>query len=223
MGEQIHRIQIDELKETVNLPIQKELYEFETKYGLFKKTLNVSSEGICYGNQFLPLDQVTLVGWGIQRRMVNLVIPDSIYRVFWGRDLENLIELDFKVISKFEGFTNALWNAVCIPLMRQYLARLHAGEEINFFNLFSIRDTAIQLPNTRSWSQSSMKREYFSWSAIEVAVDNGRFVMRAADDKKFNVSLTYFGIPNVHIWEPLIRLVLQYRLKRLSDIRELQV
>ena len=174
---------------------------------IFKNTLSISANGISWKGNHYGLDAITRVRWGCVSRSLNGIPFGTDYTIALG---DNKSETEIFLRSKkiYSAFIAKLWKAVCVRLILDVLKRVVSGEEIEFgtaIHKVQLKNDGITLKHN---FRSGVVLTQCSWQQIYAQSFNGAFHIGTIDNKKTYVGLPYIGIPNAHIFEQIIRMVL---------------
>jgi hypothetical protein len=177
--------------------------QFSAQIGaLFKDTLSMSSKGIRWRNQLFPLESITRVKWGATRHSVNGIPTGTTYRIWFG-DARRYANVETRQEAIFQSFTEKLWQAVCMRLVFELIARLAKGEQVSFSDAI-IQDDGVILERRRLFSAG--ERVSLSWNNVRIWNQDGNFYLGCANDRKVYAALSYQDTDNVHILEAVIRI-----------------
>jgi hypothetical protein len=186
---------------------------FRAEVGLmFKNELSISPDGIRWkGNRF-PLESITRVRWGGIRRSVNGVPTGTDFTVAFGDNYaEQAIQL--RKEATYNGFTQALWRAVCVRLMVEMLQALSNGRSFSFGDI-AVQDSAVTLTRHKFLGN---ERVQLTWHDVKVWSAGGSFIVGHKDDKKVYGSASYINSVNTHLLEHIIRGGFKEGVHKLSD------
>lgn len=180
---------------------------------LFKDELAVGPEGIRWKGDTYPLDSITKVRWGGVRNSINGIPTGTNYTVAFGNtDGQHVVEL--RKEATYSGFIDALWKAVCVPLMVRIIEHLASGRSMEFGDI-TVEDDAVTLTKRRLLSPNERVR--LSWNDVHVWSADGSFVIGHKADKKTYGSASYIKNWNTHIFEQIIRSGFKRGVAKLSD------
>ena len=181
---------------------------------ILKSNLSISSNKISWRKIHYPFNAITHVRWGGVRHYVNRILTKTTYTVAFGNNnSETDIELDNEKI--YFTFIEKLWQAVGIRLLIRLLNTLKSGQEVSFGRTV-VRDGGIILAKRRLFGEEAV---FYSWNQVRVWTTDGLFHIEAKNDEKIYADLLYIYIPNTHILECAIRMLLKSQgICRLSDV-----
>lgn len=190
---------------------------YKTEVGIaFKNALSISPDGVSWGGQSYPLDEVSRVRWGGTKHSINGIPTGMTYTIAFGdADSEAVVELRRQ--EAYDAFLKCLWRGVCVRLVGELGAQLKAGTRWPLGGSI-IADDHIVLMRRRFLRASEPVA--CNWSDTRVGSADGSFVIASSIDPKASVALSYAELPNVHILEQLVQLALQRSGGRLSDALE---
>ena len=182
---------------------------------VFKKTLNISPDGLSWDGRTYTLDSITRVRWGGIRRSVNGIPTGTTYTIAFGdRRSEAVVETRRKEV--FSDVIQRLFQSVGIRLITELLHALKK-EQLTFGEA-TVLDAGVILPRRRFLKATEKVR--CSWDDVHVWVADGSFHIGAKADKKVVAGLSYIHVPNVHLLEHAIRMAFERGLSKLSDLLE---
>lgn len=180
---------------------------------LFKDELAVGPDGVRWRGDTHPLDSITKVRWGGVRNSVNGIPTGTNYTVAFGNsDGQHVVEL--RKEATYSGFIEALWKAVCVPLMVRIIEHLASGRSMNFGDI-TVEDDAVTL--TKHKFLVANERVRLSWNDVHVWTADGTFVIGHKADKKTYGSASYIKNWNTHLFEQIIRSGFKRGVDKLSD------
>ena len=180
---------------------------------LFKDELAVGPDGVRWKGDTYPLDSIMKVRWGGVRKSVNGIHTGTHFTVAFGNsDGQHVIELRKEAI--YTGFVEALWKAVCAPLMVKIIEHLASGRSMNFGDI-TVEDDAVTITKHRFLSANERVR--LSWSDVHVWSVDGSFVVGHKAEKKTYSSASYINNWNTHLFEQIIRSAFKRGVNKLSD------
>lgn len=180
---------------------------------MFKDELAVGPDGIRWKGNAYALDSITRVRWGGVRNSINGIPTGTNYTVAFGDAHEQHV-VELRKESTYSGFIDALWKAVCVPLMVRMIEHLASGRSLNFGDI-EVADDAVTLTKRRLLS--SNERVRLSWNDVHVWSADGSFVIGHKADKKTYGSASYIKNWNAHLLEQIIRSGFKRGVARLSD------
>lgn len=169
---------------------------------LFKDMLSMSSEGIRWKGQLFPLESITRVRWGATRHSVNGIPTGTTYHIWFG-DARRYANVETRQEAVFQSFTEKLWQAVCMRLVFELIARLAKGEQVSFSDAI-IQDDGVILKRRHLFSAD--ERVLLSWDDVRIWNQDGCFYLSGANDRKVYAALSYQNTDNVHVLEAVIRI-----------------
>ena len=180
---------------------------------MFKDELAVGPDGIRWKGNAYALDSITRVRWGGVRNSINGIPTGTNYTVAFGDAHEQHV-VELRKEATYSGFIDALWKAVCVPLMVRMIEHLASGRSLNFGDI-EVADDAVTLTKRRLLS--SNERVRLSWNDVHVWSADGSFVIGHQADKKTYGSASYIKNWNTHLLEQIIRSGFKRGVARLSD------
>ena len=198
---------------------QKREWEREITYSaevglVFKQMLNISPNGVQWGNSFYSLESIGRVRWGGTRHSVNGIPTGTTYEVQIGDQRSQTI-INLRRGDIFSTFIDKLWRAIGLRLIIEHLGRLKKGEEIQFGGAVIGDDGVVLQRHGAFWSTEPVR---LTWHQVHVWTADGSFVIGAKDDKRIYVVLPYLRIDNVHVAEQMIRSFFKTGHPRLSSL-----
>lgn len=180
---------------------------------MFKDELAVGPDGVRWRGNTYPLDSITKVRWGGVRNSINGIPTGTNYTVAFGNvDEQHVVEL--RKEATYSGFIDALWKAVCVPLMVRIIEHFASGRSMNFGDI-TVEDDAVTLTKHRLLSPNERVR--LSWNDVHVWSADGSFVIGHKADKKTYGSASYIKNWNTHLLEQIIRSGFKRGVTKLSD------
>jgi hypothetical protein len=180
---------------------------------MFKDELALGPDGIRWKGKAYELDSITKVRWGGVRNSINGIPTGTNYTVAFGNaDEQHVVEL--RKEATYAGFVDALWKAVCVPLMLRIIEHLASGRSMSFGDI-TVDDDAVTLTKRRLLSPNERVR--LSWSDVHVWSADGSFVIGQKADKKTYGSASYIKNWNTHLLEQIIRSGFKRGVSKLSD------
>lgn len=180
---------------------------------MFKDELAVGPDGVRWRGRTYPLDSITKVRWGGVRNSINGIPTGTNYTVAFGNsDGQHVVEL--RKEATYSGFIDALWKAVCVPLMGRIIEHFASGRSMNFGDI-TIEDDAVTLTKHRLLLPNERVR--LDWSDVHVWSADGSFVIGHKADKKTYGSASYIKNWNTHLLEQIIRSGFKRGVAKLSD------
>ena len=189
---------------------------YRAEVGLvFKDVLTIAPEGVSWNDKRYSLDSVTRIRWGGVRRSVNGIPTGTSYTLAFGDNhSEAVVELRKETI--YSTFTEKLWRAVGVRLLIELLEFLKRGEEVRYGNA-TLKDEGVTFVKRKFFGPNELL--YRTWDHVRIGSSDGSFYIRAEDDNKAYVGLSYIHEPNVHVLEQAIRMAFKKPgIRRLSDV-----
>ena len=180
---------------------------------VIKTTLEISPNGVYWGEVGFDLHQVSRIRWGGVRHGVVGVPVGATYQIGFGDDRHEAV-VTLHRMEVFQAFTQRLFRAVGARLMLEHVRDLKEGKAIRFDTLV-LRDNGLELPDTRFFGSGGWHLK--PWSQVEVWSAEGFFHVRALDDRKLYAMVSYQAVANTHVLDGLVRMVLKSGHSRLSD------
>ena len=189
---------------------------FEADVGaIFRNKLNISPDGIEWKGRCWDLDSITRVRWGGTRHSVNGIPTGTSYRISFG-DISNLETIELKNEATYSNFTECLWKAVGVRLLREFLEGLQDGKEYRFGTTV-MRDYGIEFERKKLFGNN--ERIFCCWDDLIIWNGPGVFCI-GTKDKKLTASLSYQDEDNIHVFEVAIRMFWKRTGERLSSLLE---
>ncbi len=194
---------------------------YETKIGLlFKDVFRISIDGITWKEQFFPLNQITSIRWGVSVNNIKHR-TSTIYRshtfVVGFKSSHSEVEINPNDKTQYREIVDRLWKTVGVKIMISRLEKMKNGGKYTVGTMV-IYDDGVELENYNFFGPND--RKYFRWSDISVGSENGSFII-SSKDGEFRGESSYIGDYNTHVWEALVRNMLQHcnpNNRRLSNL-----
>jgi hypothetical protein len=184
---------------------------FSVDIGLvFKDKLTISPQGAGWKQQWFPLDEITRVRWGAVRQSVNGMAAGTTYRIGFGNRVSEA-DINLKRADVYTAFVDRLFKAVGGRLITRMLESLKKGNTLTFGNA-TIHDNRIVFTRRKLFSSEQVP---CSWREAKVHSADGSLYISG---KGADVSLPYMYEPNAHLLEQIVRMALEKRVGRLSDL-----
>ncbi|CCQ09839.1 hypothetical protein PALB_6870 [Pseudoalteromonas luteoviolacea B = ATCC 29581] len=182
---------------------------------VFKDVLEISSNGVRWGNKLYPLDSITRIRWGAVKHSVNGIPTGTTYTLAFGDDASESV-VETKKEKVYIGFLDKIWKAVCVRLLTDILISLESNNTLRFGDA-QITDNGVTLTKHKLFG--SNERIKLTWSDVKIWSAQGSFVIGCKNDKKTYSSMSYIDTPNAHLLEQLIRMMFKDPQARcLSDL-----
>ena len=182
---------------------------YETKIGLlFKDIFRISIDGITWKEQFFPLNQIKSIRWGVSVKTIKHR-TSTIYRshtfVVGFKSSHSEVEINPNDNTQYREIVDRLWKTVGVTLMISRLEKMKNGGKYNVGTMV-IYDDGVELENYNFFGPND--RKYFKWGDISVRSENGSFVI-SSKDGEYSGTSSYIDDYNTHVWEALVRNMLQ--------------
>lgn len=188
---------------------------FEAEVGMvFKDRLSISPRGISWNGKVFPLEKITRVRYGATKHSVNGIPTGTDYSIGFG-DNQTFENVQLRREATFNGFTNALWRGVCMPLMIRTLEEFKSGKSLMFGEIVA-EDAEVTLPLHKFFGANVPTR--VQWKDCHIWSADGNFVVGLKANKKVYGSASYKDGWNTHILEGIVRASFKTGGIRLSDV-----
>lgn len=180
-----------------------------------KKIVSISHEGIKSDNAFYPLETISRTRWGGVRDQYNRIM----YKFSFGDD-HDLIEIGTVSEELYNNFTQRLWKAVGVRIIREIIAELSKGRSY-IFGPAIVWDDGVELETHNPNGTIGINK--YRWDAIRTYSQDGslhitlkteirnlRGLLRNEERPFFTgVSLPYRDVDNVHMLEVMLDVFLK--------------
>lgn len=181
---------------------------------VFKDVLSIAPDGVSWGRNRYPLDDVTRVRWGATRHSVNSIPTGTTYTIAFG-DVRSEAIVECRRTEVFSAFVDRLWKAVGVRLLVEKLTDLRAHREWRVGNAI-VRDDSITLVHRKLRGSELTVRP---WSGVSISSASGALNIVAADNRAVGATLSYIDVANVHVLEHALRMAFKRPgMRRLSEL-----
>ena len=187
---------------------------YEAEVGIvFKDKLRISPDGVQWRNKTYPLNTITHARWGGVAHSINGIPSGTTYTIVFG-DKNTESEVELKNSTTYQSFIEKFWRAVGMNLLTQMANDLKGGKHL-YMGDAEIDDDGVMLTKHKFLGNEKV---YCKWSEATVSTGQGYFNVHSENDKKVYSQMSYIEVPNVHIFEALIRMSFKSWTGRISGV-----
>lgn len=193
--------------------------DFQCRFGLwpFRKTLNISNQGLEWCGELIPSESITRLRWGSEQRRGGL-FPKVFYLVAFGTASREYV-IKTRQQDFYDNLRENCWKAVGERLLLDMLKGLGKGETYRFGDL-TLEDRGVSICEKNFLGKGAAV--FYEWNDIAYGIINGSLCFaRRENPDKLLTGLSFLWVDNAHILYGAIKLLEKSTQKnRLSEALE---